>query len=233
MRIILLLFVLVFTFGFAYAEEAPTLKTGKDRLSYSLGLNIGVGLRSQDIDIDTDLLVRGMLDAYQGKEALLAPEEVKKTLTDFQEQLKKKAEEEANKELVEAKAAADEFMAQNSKKSGVVSLESGLQYKVLQQGSGPKPTEDDQVTIHLIGKLADGTEFDSTYKRGEPRTTSLDRLIPGLAEALKQMPVGSEWQIYVPPSLGYGALGTRSLIGPNVVLIFDVELLSIQKSGAQ
>jgi FKBP-type peptidyl-prolyl cis-trans isomerase FklB len=205
------------------------LKTPKDKTSYAMGMNIGTGLRKQAIDIDPAILARGLRDAFLNGKTLLTEEEARTFLTQLQGELRKKQQEAAQRAGEANKSEGVAFLESNKSKEGVVTLPSGLQYKVLQEGTGPKPTATDQVVCNYRGTLLDGTEFDSSYKRGQPATFPLSGVIKGWTEALQLMPVGSKWQLFVPAELGYGDRGAGPQIGPNATLIFEIELISIQK----
>ncbi len=184
------------------------------------------------VDVDPNLIFQGLKDALAGGKTLLTDDEAKAALTALQAEVNKRQQEkmealgEANKKEGEA------FFAANKTKEGVVTLPSGLQYKILQAGTGPKPTASDTVVCNYRGTLLNGTEFDSSYKRGQPATFEVGQVIHGWTEALQLMPVGSKWQLFIPSDLAYGARGAGPVIGPNATLIFEVELLSIQpKTG--
>ena len=212
----------------AYAAEKADLKTQKDKVSYSIGLDIGKNLKDQSIEIDPKMLAEGVQDAISGGKRLLTEEEVKGVMMAFQQEMQAKAAAKAkvvgDKNLKEGEA----FLAENKKKKGVVTLPSGLQYKIITAGTGKKPKATDTVTTNYKGTLIDGTEFDSSYKRGQPASFPVGGVIPGWTEALQLMPVGSKWQLFVPSTLAYGPRGAGQQIGPNATLIFEVELLSIQ-----
>jgi FKBP-type peptidyl-prolyl cis-trans isomerase FklB len=213
----------------APAKAAPlNLKTQKDKASYALGMNFGTGLRKQSIDIDPAILARGLRDSFSNGKTLLTEDEAKAVLTQLQSDVRKKQQELAL-QLGEAnKKQGLEFLEANKTKDGVVTLPSGLQYKVLQEGAGPKPAPTDTVVCNYRGTLLDSTEFDSSYKRGQPATFPVTGVIKGWTEALQLMPVGSKWQLFIPSALAYGEHGAGGQIGPNATLIFEVELLSIQ-----
>ena len=213
----------------APAKPAPlTLKTQKDKASYALGMNFGTGLRKQSIDIDPAILARGLRDSFSNGKTLLTEDEAKGVLTQLQSDVRKKQQELAQ-QLGEAnKKQGLEFLEANKTKDGVVTLPSGLQYKVLQEGTGPKPATTDTVVCNYRGTLLDSTECDSSYKRGQPATFPVTGVIKGWTEALQLMPVGSKWQLFIPSALAYGEHGAGGQIGPNATLIFEVELLSIQ-----
>jgi FKBP-type peptidyl-prolyl cis-trans isomerase FklB len=226
---VLSIFILV---GQACAEEQTVLKSQKDKVSYIIGVDIGNNLKRQSVDVDTDLLLKGMKDALAGEKLLLTEDEIRETMTSFSAEMKKKHEEELKKAAEKNKKEGEEFLAENKKKEGVKTLESGLQYKVLEEGTGASPTADDTVTVNYVGKLLDGTEFDSSYKRGQPATFPVKGVIKGWTEALQLMKEGAKWKLFIPSDLAYGEKGAPPTIGPNATLIFDVELISINKQEA-
>jgi FKBP-type peptidyl-prolyl cis-trans isomerase FklB len=210
-------------------SQPLTLKTQKQKASYAMGMNIGTGLRKQSIDIDPAILARGLRDAFSNGKTLLTEDEARAILTQLQADLRKK-QEDAVQQMGEAnKKQGLAFLEANKAKEAVVALPSGLQYKVLQEGTGPKPAATDQVVCNYRGTLLDGTEFDSSYKRGQPATFPVNKVIKGWTEALQLMPVGSKWQLFIPAELAYAEHGFGGQIGPNATLIFEVELVSIQK----
>ena len=213
----------------AAKRQTPlTLKTPKDKASYAIGLNIGRGMRKDAVDIDPNILSRGLKDGLAGGKPLLTDEEAKTALMVLQSDVRKK---QADKMLLVGetnKKEGEEFLAANKTKEGVVTLPSGLQYKILKEGAGPKPSATDSVVCNYRGTLLNDTEFDSSYKRGQPATFPVGGVIKGWTEALQLMPVGSKWQLFVPSELAYGQRGPSPEIGPNSTLIFEVELLSIQ-----
>jgi FKBP-type peptidyl-prolyl cis-trans isomerase FklB len=214
--------------GYVFGQEPPKLEDQKDRLSYALGTELGNQFRRQSVEINPDIFVQGLKDALTGAPALLTELEVRALISELQIQIKKK-QDAAAKELGDKNRKEGEaFLAANKDKDGVVTLPSTLQYKVLKAGDGTKPTIDDTVVCHYRGTLIDGTEFDSSHKRGQPATFPLKKVIKGWTEALQLMPTGSKWQLFIPPALAYGERGTGNVIGPNATLIFEVELLSIQ-----
>jgi len=207
---------------------APALTTDRDKESYALGMNIGKGLKAQSVDVDTTLLLRGLKDTLSGNKLFLTDEQAAAALSQLQSETRKK-QDEVRKELGDKnQKEGTAFLAANKTKEGVVTLASGLQYKILKAGTGPKPTATDTVICQYRGTLVDGTEFDSSAKHGGPATFPVGRIIKGWTEALQLMPVGSKWQLVIPPDLAYGTNGAGSLIGPNATLIFEVELLSIK-----
>ena len=205
-----------------------TLKTPKDKLSYAIGLNVGKNLHRDTIDIDPAILLRGLKDALANGKTLMTDDEVKATMIALQTDLRKKQAEQQQMAGDKNKKEGEAFLAANKTKDGVVALPSGLQYKILSQGTGPIPTAADTVVCNYRGTLLDNTEFDSSYKRGQPATFPVSGVIKGWTEALQLMPVGSKWQLFIPSDLAYGPRGPSQEIGPNATLVFEVELLSIQ-----
>jgi len=222
--------------GTTAAKKAPAplaLTTQKEKASYAIGMNIGKGLKDSlkrdDVEVSNEILLRGMRDALAGNKPLLSDEEAQQVLTTLQADLRKHKEELQAAAAAKNESAGSAFLAANKAKPGVVTLPSGLQYKVITQGNGPKPTPSDVVECNYKGTLIDGTEFDSSAKRGKPATFPVGQVIKGWTEALQLMPVGSKWELYLPPTLAYGERGTpNGPIGPNETLVFEVELLSIQ-----
>ena len=217
----------------AKASAPLTLKTPKDKLSYAIGMNVGKNLQRQSIDVDPAILVQGLKDTMAGGKTLLTEQEAQSVLTEMQAEARKKQEEKMKLAGEANKKEGDTFLASNKTKDGVVTLPSGLQYKIIKAGTGPKPTATDSVVCNYRGTLIDGKEFDSSYKRGEPATFPVNGVIKGWTEALQLMPVGSKWQLVVPAELAYGSRGAGPDIGPDSTLIFEVELMSIQPPKAQ
>ena len=211
----------------ATKSPAGPLTTDKDKTSYAIGLDLGNKLKSQSIDVDTSILVRGMNDGISGAKPAMTDEEMRASLTALSTQIR--AQQTAMlKDLTEKnKAEGDAFLLDNKSKEGVVVLPSGLQYKILKAGDGPKPTASDSVVCNYKGTLINGKEFDSSYKRGQPATFPVSGVIKGWTEALQLMPVGSKWQLFIPPDLAYGERGAGADIQPDSTLIFEVELMSI------
>jgi FKBP-type peptidyl-prolyl cis-trans isomerase FklB len=215
------------------AQQKPELKDLKDKASYSIGLDLGTNFKRQQLDINTDALAAGMKDAMMGNKPLLTDEQTKETIGEFQKQLMEK-QTAANKEAATKNAATGEkFLTENKTKQGIKTTASGLQYKVLKEGTGPVPKDTDTVVTNYRGTLIDGKEFDSSYKRGEPAEFPVNRVIKGWTEALLMMKVGSKYQLFVPASLAYGERGAGQDIGPNETLIFEVELVSIKPPEAK
>jgi len=205
-----------------------TLKTQKDKLSYAIGMNIGAGMKKDGVDVDPSIVEQGLKDALTGSKPLMTDAEAQTVMTEFRAEMIKKKQEEAQRVGEANKQAGQQFLATNKTKEGVVTLPDGLQYKILKEGTGPKPTATDTVTVHYRGTLINGTEFDSSYKRNEPTTFGVNQVIKGWTEALQLMPVGSKWQLFIPSDLAYGERSPAPEIGPNSTLVFDVELVSIQ-----
>ncbi len=204
------------------------LTTHDQKLSYLFGQNIGGQMSAEKINIDPAAFSRGLSDAIAGNESALSQEEVMAVMQAFQQEqmAARKAQAEAAAKLAaENNAKSEAFLTENAGKEGVVTLDSGLQYKVLVEGSGPTPAADAMVEVNYKGTLIDGTEFDSSFKRGQPAQFIVTQVIPGWTEALQLMKEGSKWELYIPPSLAYGPGGTGGPIGPNQALIFEVELL--------
>ncbi len=217
----------------AKSAEPPALTTRKDKFSYALGMNIGSGLganlKRQSVEVDWNLVSQGLKDSAAGSKTRLTDDEAKAVLTEVQNELQKQQQEKMKVASEKNKTEGEAFLAANKSKEGVVTLPSGLQYKILTTGTGPKPTASDSVVCNYRGTLINGTEFDSSYKRGQPATFGLGQVIKGWTEALQLMPVGSKWQLFIPSNLAYGERGEpRGGIEPNATLIFEVELLSIQ-----
>ena len=216
----------------AKSAAAPALTTRKDKFSYALGMNIGTGLganlKKQSVEVDSNLVSQGLKDTMSGGKTRLTQEEAQAVLKEVQTEVQKQQQEKMKETADKNKAEGEAFLAANKSKDGVVTLPSGLQYKILTAGTGPKPTASDSVVCNYRGTLINGTEFDSSYKRGQPATFGVGQVIKGWTEALQLMPVGSKWQLFVPSSLAYGERGAGAEIGPDSTLIFEVELLSIQ-----
>jgi FKBP-type peptidyl-prolyl cis-trans isomerase FklB len=203
------------------------LTTDEDKASYAIGLSVGKGLHRDQIDVEPEFILQGLKDALADGKILLTDDQIKTVMTNLQTQVR--AKQEAKREaLIESnKKDGVAFLAANATKPGIMTLPSGLQYKIVTAGTGPKPTATDSVVCNYRGTLLDGTEFDSSYKRGQPATFPVSGVIKGWTEALQLMPTGSKWQLFIPADLAYGERG-QGPIGPNAALIFDVELLSIQ-----
>jgi len=221
---------IVFFVSQVSAEDKLVLKNQKEKVSYSIGLNIGKklgdDLKKQLIDIDPNLFTKGIQDALVGAKPLLTDQEIQETMLAFQKEMMAKWEEIGKKNKTDGEA----FLAENKKKEGVKTLPDGLEYKVINAGTGKKPKADDTVTVNYRGTLINGTEFDSSYKRGQPATFPVSGgMIKGWSEALQFMQEGAKWELFIPSNLAYGERGMGGIIGPNATLIFEVELVSVKE----
>ncbi|HLZ00134.1 MAG TPA: FKBP-type peptidyl-prolyl cis-trans isomerase [Candidatus Angelobacter sp.] len=214
------------------AETSSPFKTPQEKGSYALGLNIGETFRRRAVDVDINIFLKGLKDAMAGK-SLMTDDEKQAALMEMQKIAGEKQAEQRKNLAASNKQEGEDFLAKNKTQPGVVTLPSGLQYKVITNGTGPKPAAGDTVSCHYRGTLLNGTEFDSSYKRGQPLSIPVDRVIKGWTEALQLMPVGSKWQLFIPGDLAYGERGAGDDIGPNATLIFEVELLSIEGKQPQ
>lgn len=205
------------------------LTTQKEKQSYALGMNVGTGMRKQGLDqtVDPALVARGLRDALSGSKTAMTEDEMKSSIQTLAGEVRAAQDVKAKEAGASARKEGEAFLAANKEKDGVKVLPDGLQYKVLTEGNGPKPTGSDTVTVNYRGTLINGTEFDSSYKRGQPASFPVGGVIKGWTEALQLMPVGSKWQLFIPADLGYGDRGAGGDIGPGQTLIFEVELLSI------
>jgi len=206
--------------------EPKAPKTEKDKVNYGIGVSVGRNIKQQGVEVDVDMVVKGLKDELSGKKLLMSEDELRKTMTAFQQNLRQKQIEEIKKAALDNKQEGDAFLADNKKKEGVVTLPSGLQYTILKAGEGKKPATEDTVEVRYRGTLIDGKEFDSSG--AETRTFKVSGVISGWREALQLMPVGSKWQLVVPPQLAYGERGLGRVIGPNATLIFEVELVGVK-----
>lgn len=222
-RKFLLIIVLLFSLTVVQADQEPTLKTDKAKFSYAVGVQIALSLRHDGPHFDVAALTQAIEDVLAGEPLKLTPEEMQQAFNAFQAQ-----RQEERRRLAEENARKGrEFLATNGKKAGVVTLPSGLQYRVIKNGKGEKPNLNDSVVVNYRGTFINGEEFDSSYKRGEPATFTVGQVIQGWQEVLPLMPVGSHWQVFIPAELAYGERGAGNDIGPNETLIFDIELLAI------
>lgn len=209
------------------AEKKLELKTEKDKVSYGIGMSIGQDFKRQGIDVDVDILAQAIRDELKGETPLMSQEEFQETLGNFKKKMMAKQEEMHKQEAEKNLKEGEEFLKANAKKEGVVTLPSGLQYLVLEKGTGKTPTKESTVTVDYKGTLIDGTVFDSSYKRGKPATFGVDKVIPGWTEALQLMKEGAKYRLFIPAKLAYGERGAGPVIGPNSTLIFDVELKKV------
>jgi FKBP-type peptidyl-prolyl cis-trans isomerase FklB len=210
------------------APDATTLSTDTDKLSYSIGADLGKNFKTQGIEVNPSALAKGIQDGLANAPLALTEQQMKDVLTKFQKDLMAKRTAEFNKKADENKTKGEAFLAENKSKPGVVTLPSGLQYKIIEAGTGSKPTKTDSVTVDYTGTLINGTVFDSTDKSGKPATFQVTQVIPGWTEALQLMPAGSTWEIYVPSGLAYGPRSVGGPIGPNEALVFKVHLISVK-----
>ncbi len=210
----------------APGENKPQLKDLKDKVSYSIGLDLGFNFKKQNLELNPDALLAGVKDALGGKQPLLNENEVKETMTALTKEIEDKQKAVAEQNVKDG----EKFLAENKKKEGVKTTASGLQYKIIKEGTGPQPKLTDAVVANYRGTLINGTEFDSSFKRGQPATFPLTGVIKGWTEALQLMKVGSKYQLFIPPNLAYGDRGMGPDLGPNSTLIFEVELVGIQPS---
>jgi FKBP-type peptidyl-prolyl cis-trans isomerase FklB len=210
------------------AAPSTAPKTEKEKQAYAFGLNLGRSLHRQGVDFDPGFLAAGYKDGSLGTKAQLTDDEAKAILTQLQQQVRNEQEAKLKELSAANKKEGETFLAANKTKEGVTTLPSGLQYKILKEGTGPKPTAGDTVVCNYRGTLLNGTEFDSSYKRNEPAKFPVTGVIKGWTEALQLMPVGSKWQLFIPSELAYGERGAGNDIAPNSTLIFEVELVSIE-----
>ena len=223
--------IVLFTATASLAQEELVLKTSKQKVSYGIGVDAAKNFLQKKLDIDLEILIKGLRDGFSGNKLLISDEEIRAAFTEFQDELNKKQAEEEKVLSEKNKKEGDAFLAANKTKEGVITLASGLQYKILKAAEGKKPTEESTVEVHYRGTFIDGTEFDSSIKRGQPAKFPLANVIPGWTEGLQLMPVGSEYKFFIPAKLAYGEHGPPQ-IGPDATLIFDVTLISIDKPEA-
>ncbi len=211
-----------------HAEDKTVLKDQKEKAGYSIGMNIGAGLKKDGVDVSIDALVAGLKDGATGAAAQLPAAEQEAALATLQKDMTGKITAERTAAGEKAKTEGEKFLAANKAKDGVKTLPSGLQYKVLTEGKGEQPKPTDKVTVNYRGTLIDGTEFDNSYKRGEPATFPVNQVIKGWTEALPLMKAGSKWELFVPAEMAYGEHGAGRDIPPNATLVFEVELLGVK-----
>ncbi len=209
------------------ADKKLELKTDKDRASYGIGMSIAQDFKRQGVDVDIDIMAQAFRDVLNGKEPLMTQQEVQETMVKFKQEMIAKQEATRQEQGAKNLAEGEAFLKANAKKEGVVTLPSGLQYLVLEKGTGKKPTKENSVTVDYKGTLIDGTVFDSSYDRGQPATFGVGDVIAGWTEALQLMPEGAKYRLFIPASLAYGDRGAGPVIGPNATLIFDVELKKV------
>ena len=215
--------------GKSAPAKASPLKTPKERLSYGIGINVGRNIKGQGMDLDGNVFSMGVRDAIGDKTPLMTDDEIREVIVAMQLEMRMKAERAHESAGIENKSKGEAFLAANKKKEGVVTTASGLQYKVLRAGAGKPPGLSDRVSANYRGTLIDGTEFDSSYSRGQPAEFAVNQVIAGWMEALQIMKPGDKWAVYVPPDLAYGDRGAGEKIGPHATLIFEIELLEVKK----
>lgn len=221
------LFVLIFSAS-AAAQESAKLETNAQKFSYAVGLQVGDNLMNQGLaNLDMDALAQGIQDQLAGRDPRLTSEEMQEAVAAYQQTLLEERIALAKKN----NDAAKTFLEENETHEGVTVLESGVQYRIISPGGGERPTETDTVLVHYRGYLIDGTEFDSSFSRGEPTELEISKVIVGWQQALQLMKVGAKWKVWVPPDLAYGLRGAGNKIGPNEMLSFDIELISIKGDG--
>ncbi len=211
------------------SQDAAAPESFEQKLGYSMGLDVGNYFKGIDEEIDFQSLMQGLKDAFEGKDPRLGAEEIAAVQKEFGEKMEAKQQEQMATMKEENKQMGEAYLAENKQKEGVVTTESGLQYQLLEEGEGPKPEATDKVKVDYVGTLIDGTEFDSSIKRGEPAIFGVDQVIPGWSEALQLMDVGSKYRLVIPPELAYGEKGAPPVIEPNSVLVFEVDLLGIEE----
>lgn len=218
--------------SYLFADEVPSLDTQQEKESYSIGYQVGLSMKSDSVEVDFDRLIQGLNDAIDEKEPLLSNEEMRSLILALKEKARDEQMRKIQESIVQNAEESAKFLEENGKKEGIKTTESGLQYRIMKEGEGNSPGAEDFVTVHYRGTLINGKEFDSSYSRGEPQTLQTDGVIKGWTEALQMMQVGSKWEIFVPPLLGYGRSGQGGVIPPNSVLVFEIELLSIEQAKA-
>ena len=227
--------LLVFGQGCTADQREPEkdIKSPKDKLGYSLGYNAGNRMKNAYVELDAAIIVKGFRDGISGNEAAMTDQEMRNLLGLLQKQRAQRRKQLTARNLIEGEI----FLAENAAKEGVVTLPSGLQYKIIKEGSGRKPAKTGKVKIHYRGALIDGTEFDSSYKRGQPAAFGVDKVIRGLTEALMIMKEGSKWQLYIPASLAYGEIGVgakrNTIIAPQAAIIYDLELIAVMENSGK
>jgi len=229
-RLLMLLFFLLSAASQLYADDfTSALETQHEKESYSIGYQVGLSMKSDGVEVDFEKLILGLRDSIDGKEPRISEEEMKKLIVDRKKSAREVEMRKIQELMIKNAEESEKFLEENRKKDGVKTTESGLQYKVIKEGKGVKPRPQDMLTVNYRGTFADGTEFDSSYVKGEPMTVQTDGVIKGWTEALQMMKKGSKWQIFVPPHLAYGRGGLGTRIPPNKVLLFEIDLLEIKK----
>jgi len=206
-----------------------SFNNNQEKISYIIGRDMAANFKKQGIDVNPEYLLKGLQEAIAGTQSNLTQEEVHQAMTELQQLMQSRQGNSHSREADINQQEGEAFLAENKNRAGVVTLPSGLQYQVLQEGTGATPNRNDKVTTHYHGTLIDGTVFDSSYERGQPATFPVSGVIAGWTEALMQMKEGAKWRLFLPADLAYGSQGAGDDIGPNSTLIFDVELLSVNK----
>ena len=214
-------------------KSSGDIQTKLQKENYSIGYQLGIGMKYDRVEVDVDTLVKGLLDGLEGAEPLIAKEQIQEHILDIKKASREAKLRERQELMVKNGQKAREFLTRNAEKVNIRTTESGLQYKILKEGEGPSPTVYDYVKVHYRGMFPDGTEFDSSYKKGQPQIFQTDGVIKGWTEALQMMNVNSKWQLFVPPELAYGRGGLEGTIPPNQVLIFEIELISFGPTGTE
>ncbi len=213
------------------ADAASDLTSNQQMVSYSIGVDLGRNMAKQKLDLDINSLSAGLKDGFSGTQLKLSEDKMKEVLMSFQKEFVAKRNAEVQQKAQQNLKAGQDFLANNKKQPGVVTLPDGLQYKVMTMGTGPKPTQTDTVKVDYTGTLINGTVFDSSEKQGQPISFKVNQVIKGWTEVLQLMPVGSTWQVFIPADLAYGAQAVGNVIGPNETLIFTIHLISIEKAN--
>lgn len=230
MKLAVFIAVLSISFAACQSEKSRSdLKSQKEKVSYSIGMDIGKNLKQNNVEVDPAFVAQGIKDILEGRQVLMADSEVQTVMAQFQQEMMQKQMKKMQEDAGKNKKDGQDFLDENKKKQGVVTLASGLQYQILQSGNGEMPKLTDKVKCNYIGTLINGTEFDNSYKRGEPAVFPLNGVIKGWTEALQLMKVGDKWRLFIPSDLAYGDQGAGQQIPPGATLIFEVELLSIEK----
>lgn len=225
-RSMVLLLLISFIATAAFAQNS--LKTQQEKLGYAIGMNIGLNMKKQNLDADPESIAAGLKAAFKSEKTLLSEEQMGQVLMAYQQEMQKKQMADLAAAAAENAKKAIAFLKANAVKKGVKTLPSGLQYRVITEGKGASPKAESTVEVNYKGTLIDGTEFDSSYKRGEPVSFPVGGVIPGWTEALQLMKEGSKWELVIPPALAYGERGAPPVIPPNAALIFEIELLKIK-----
>lgn len=224
--------MLLLSAPYIFADDpSSALETQEDRESYSIGYQVGQSMKTDGVEVNVDKLVQGLRDSVDGKEPLLSMEEMRTLIVNLKKEAKRTQMRRIQEQIVKNAEESEQFLNENGKREGIKTTESGLQYKVLREGDGPTPTLKDFVKVQYRGTFTDGTEFDSSFSRGEPQVIQTDGVIKGWTEALQMMKVGSKWQLFIPPDLAYGRGGLGNRIPPNKVLVFELELLAIEQEA--